>query len=186
MFERFTTAARETVVSAQARARDLGQRTVGPEHLLLGVLTTAGTGQRVLLGAGADAAAVTAHVARRAAPDAEALAALGVDLEEVRRRAEATFGPGALDAAPPPRRGFLSRRLGLDHVPFEPAARQVLTDSLTAALSLHHRRIGTEHLLLALLGDEDGPAVAALRATGVALDRAAATDLVLAGLRDSA
>jgi len=32
-----------------------------------------------------------------AAPDAEALASIGIDLDEVRRRVEEAFGPGALE-----------------------------------------------------------------------------------------
>ena len=36
-------------------------------------------------------------------PDAEALAALGIDLDEVRRQVEEAFGPGALDRARAPR-----------------------------------------------------------------------------------
>ncbi len=34
---------------------------------------------------------------RPAAPDPEALETIGIDLDEVRRRVEATFGPGALE-----------------------------------------------------------------------------------------
>lgn len=38
MVERFTQAAREAVEQAQVRARELGHDTIGPEHLLPGVL----------------------------------------------------------------------------------------------------------------------------------------------------
>ncbi len=34
---------------------------------------------------------------RPAAPDPDALETIGIDLDEVRRRVEATFGPGALE-----------------------------------------------------------------------------------------
>ena len=42
MLERFTRSARVAVVLAQEEARDLGAREIGPEHLLVGVLQSAG------------------------------------------------------------------------------------------------------------------------------------------------
>lgn len=187
MFERFTKNARTAVTTAQDEARHLGAERVRDHHVLLGVLTTPSLGQRVLTGAGADVDAVREHVRRAGAPgqDAEALRSLGIDLDEVRRRAEEAFGPGALDRAPR-RRGLLGRGLPSSHLPFDRSGKKLLEDSLRAALSLRHNYIGTEHVLLAVLGRPEGGAARALRAVGVTLDRDTATGLVLEELRRSA
>jgi hypothetical protein len=39
----------------------------------------------------------SAPARERAMPDADALARIGIDLDEVRRRVEESFGPGALE-----------------------------------------------------------------------------------------
>ena len=110
---------------------------------------------------------------------AEALAAIGIDLDEVRTRIEATFGPGALSRAVPPhqrgrngpaRRRFLHRsrrgpgRTGPDagpvpvrgHIPFTPRAKKVLELSLREAVGLGDNYIGIEHVALALIRIHDG------------------------------
>ena len=87
-------------------------------------------------GAGAGGAA------RRRGTEPEALAAIGIDLDEIRRRVEASFGPGALE------RG---RRGRGRHVPFTPAAKKALELALREALRLGDREIGAEHVLLGLL-----------------------------------
>ncbi|WP_432541555.1 Clp protease N-terminal domain-containing protein [Kineococcus sp. SYSU DK002] len=185
MFERFTRDARAAVVAAQEEARQLGHDRIGEEHVLLGCLATPSVAQRILTGAGADLTTVREVVHRGTAPDdAEALRSLGIDLEEVRRRAEETFGPGALDRAPRRRRLFGRGLPG--HIPFDRSGKKVLEDALRVALSLRHDYIGTEHVLLAALGHTEGRGVRALREAGVTLDRATATDLVLAELRKSA
>nr|WP_281373111.1 Clp protease N-terminal domain-containing protein [Kineococcus aurantiacus] len=110
---------------------------------------------------------------------------LGIDLEEVRRRAEESFGPGALERGPRRRRLF-GRGAPSTHVPFDRSGKKVLEDSLRAALSLRHKTIGTEHLLLAILGRPEGAAAGVLRAAGVDLDRETATERVLREVRRSA
>jgi ATP-dependent Clp protease ATP-binding subunit ClpA len=156
MFERFTKGAREAVARAQEEARGLGAGHIGTEHLLLGVATGSGTSARVLAGEGA-----TPERLREAAGggrlDGEALASLGIDLDEVRRRVEATFGPGALERGRPCRDG---------HVPFTPAAKKALELALREAVRLGDRHIGAEHLLLGLVRDEKAEAVAVLRRAG--------------------
>ncbi|WP_432492369.1 Clp protease N-terminal domain-containing protein [Kineococcus gypseus] len=187
MFERFTPRAREAVVGAQQVARDLGHHEVRDDHLLLALLGTGGVGADVLHAAGADAARLREHLARPDEPgeDAEALRAIGIDLETVRRRAEEVFGPGALERpAGRGRRGLLGRLTG-SHLPFARPAKKALEESLRAALDLRHDRIGTEHVLLGLLR-VDGRAVRALAATGVALDAAGARAAVVEALRRSA
>src|SRR4051812_2504168 len=107
MFERFTGTARRAVVEAQAQATALGHDAITSEHLLLGILADPGSvPSTVLADLGVDHQRLVREVATLGDADAAALAAIGVDLESVRRRAERTFGAGALDR---PRR----RRLGL-------------------------------------------------------------------------
>jgi len=161
MFERFTNRARQAVVHAQQEARRLHHREIGAEHLLLGILAEQhGVGAQVLAGLGMQTEAVRDAVGRRspAAPDAEALRTLGIDLEEVRRRAEESFGPGALERRRGARRG---------HIPFTPEAKTALELALRESLRLRNRRIGTEHLLLGLLRRDTRLATALLREAGV-------------------
>lgn len=80
--------------------------------------------------------------------DAAALRGIGVDLDEVRRQVEASFGPGALDR----RRRWHGRRRGrVCGLPVMPKAKQALVLALREAIRLGHRRIGPEHVLLGLL-----------------------------------
>jgi ATP-dependent Clp protease ATP-binding subunit ClpC len=58
------------------------------------------------------------------------------------------------------------------HIPFTPRAKRVLELGLREALQLGDDVIGTEHLLLALIREEDGLAGQALRDLGVRLDAA--------------
>jgi ATP-dependent Clp protease ATP-binding subunit ClpA len=107
MFERFTDRARDVVVDAQASARRLGHGYTGTEHVLLALLQGDGIAARVLGGLGVTPAAVEREVLAEVGRgpfgqrDAEALGAIGIDLEEVRRRVEASFGPGAGPGACP-------------------------------------------------------------------------------------
>src|SRR5207342_165590 len=155
MFERFTDRARKVTVDAQAAARRLGHGHIGTEHLLLGLLENDGIAAQVLSGAGVTRAAVEREILAEVgrgplgAGDAEALGAIGIDLDEVRRRMEASFGPGALQWHPDPSCRGARPRLG--HIPFTPRAKKVLELSLREALALKDRHIGTEHLLLGLI-----------------------------------
>ena len=58
------------------------------------------------------------------------------------------------------------------HIPFTPRAKRVLELGLREALQLGHDFIGTEHILLALIKEEDGLAGRTLRDLGVRLDAA--------------
>ena len=79
----------------------------------------------------------------------EALAAIGIDLDRVNARLTESFGEAA--TAPKP-------------TPFDDAAKAALVAAVTAA---GDGSIGTEHVLLGLLGDGDGRAVELLRHLGV-------------------
>jgi len=98
MFEKFTEPARRAVVLAQEDARERRQDRIRTENLLLGIVDTPGTpGAELLREAGVDRRVVEDGLTRAKPGHAEALATLGIDLEEVRRQVEETFGPGALD-----------------------------------------------------------------------------------------
>jgi len=110
MFERFTDSARHLVVQAQHEARRLGHNYIGCEHLLLAAAETGEPAGVVLRDQGVTPERVEAEILRTigrssagADPlrglDREALAAIGIDLDVVRARIEAAFGPDALDRA---------------------------------------------------------------------------------------
>jgi ATP-dependent Clp protease ATP-binding subunit ClpC len=58
------------------------------------------------------------------------------------------------------------------HVPFSPPAKKALELSLREALRLGHNYIGSGHLLLGLLREENGTAAVVLADLGIDLDRA--------------
>jgi ATP-dependent Clp protease ATP-binding subunit ClpA len=152
MFERFTDKARAAVFQARATAAGRGDRMIRPAYLLYALTAGESVAARALAGLGVEAAGIERQL-DRAAPlgnplageagsaDAEALAAIGVDLDEIRRKVEEGFGPGALGRmAPPPRRLTVTGEV-----------KQALSLALAEARALHHDYIGTEHLLLGLL-----------------------------------
>jgi ATP-dependent Clp protease ATP-binding subunit ClpA len=173
VFDRFTDGARQAVVQAQREARDLGHNYVGTEHLLLGLLGEGGgVAAGVLSEAGVTAEAVRAHVVRIVGrgvfrdSDADALRAIGIDLDTVRAKVEESFGPGALDLVEC-RRGRRSRRCtGPGEIPFTPRSKKVLELALRQALELRHSHVGREHVLLGLVAEGEGLAAEVLVALG--------------------
>ena len=188
MFERFTTAARGAVIGAQAHARTAGHAEIGAADLLAGVLDDAtAIPARVLADLGvtvAEGVAATEEVFD--AEDATALSALGIDLDAVRRQAEQTFGPGALDRRRRQRPGLFGRRGGAGHLPFDAEAKSALELSLRAAVAEGHRHLGAEHVFLGLLATEQATALRVLRRLGVSADAAALERQVLARLAAAA
>lgn len=146
MFERFTDAAKEAVRTGQVEALQLKHGFVGTEHLLLGVLAVDTAAASLLVELGLSLAAARSEVRQRMADHErltakDALATLGIDLNEVKQRAEAVFGEGSL-------------ALPEDHPAFTPKAKKALENSLRAALELTSDEIAPEHILLGLLRDE--------------------------------
>jgi Clp amino terminal domain, pathogenicity island component len=162
MFERFTKSAREVVIRAQAEGRALGHERIGIADLLLAVAAGDGRAARVLADHGATHEVLRARAAGTAI-DGEARAAIGIDLDEIRRRAEAAFGPGALERGHRRRRGVRRRAR---HLRFTAPAKNALELALREALAAGDNHIGAEHVLLGLLRDEKAEAVAVLRRTG--------------------
>jgi hypothetical protein len=111
MFERFSAGARGIVVQAQTDARRLGHHYIGCEHLLLAVAATSEPAGAVLRDQGVTPERVEAEIVRTigrgqaADPlggiDGQALAFIGIDLDVVRARIEAAFGPDALSGTVP-------------------------------------------------------------------------------------
>ncbi len=111
MFERFTDAARHVVAQAQEDARRLGHNYIGCEHLLLAAAATGGPASAVLRDQGLTPERIEAEIlhtigrGQTADPlgglDRQALAFIGIDLDVVRARIEAAFGPDALTEALP-------------------------------------------------------------------------------------
>jgi ATP-dependent Clp protease ATP-binding subunit ClpA len=161
MFERFTDKARKVVVLARAKAVERGDGQIRPMHMLYGLAATDGVAARALIALGVNAAAVERELDRGGASpgplgprdeaaddDAEALAAIGIDLDEIRRKIEDSFGPGALERVPLTPKGPLN---WTGRLPLNDQARMALALALKETRALHHNYIGTEHVLLGLL-----------------------------------
>jgi ATP-dependent Clp protease ATP-binding subunit ClpA len=164
MFERFTEPARQVVVDAVDEAeRDRAPRVTG-QHVMLalvgrrtraaGVLESAGVTREVLV------EAFAAARRRGGLTDAEAgaLHSLGIDVDAVVEQVERDHGANAL--AEPPRPGRRGR------TPFAADTKALLTDTLRQAVERRDRRIGDEHLLLALAAGK-GLAAQVLAAHGL-------------------
>jgi ATP-dependent Clp protease ATP-binding subunit ClpA len=165
MFERFTQDAREVVVHAQSEARALGHGYIGTEHLLLGAAATGGDAARILAANGATVEALRAAIREElggSTLDGAALATLGIDLDEIRRRVEATFGEGALELRRPRRAG---------HVPLTPRAKKSLELALREAVARGDRQIDAEHVVLGTLRDEKALARCILQRAGADPER---------------
>ena len=162
MFERLAPEARAALERAQVEARRLGHDWIGTEHLLLGALADPRSdAARLLAPYGLDLAQgrddVLAIVGRGGAGglDTDALATLGIDLDEVRTRVEATFGPGALSG----------RACGA--VCFTRRAKKALELALHEARALGDDRPASVHLVLGLLREGDGVGALVLARHGV-------------------
>jgi ATP-dependent Clp protease ATP-binding subunit ClpA len=115
MFERFTPDARAVVINAQKHARRLGHRYIGCEHLLLAAVFVDQPASAVLHERGITPERVEEVIVRQIGLgggtdlfhglNQQALASIGIDLDAVRARIEASFGPGALARASQAARG---------------------------------------------------------------------------------
>jgi len=188
MFERFTDKARKVVHLATAKATERGEDEIRPVHMLYGLAATDGVAARALTALGVAATAVDRELDRGGTSlgplgprdeAAEALAAIGIDLDEIKRRIEESFGPGALERVPLTPAGPLN---WTGKLPLNEASKLSLALSLREARALHHRYIGTEHVLLGLLrAAERQPhgEFAAATLPDLGLDPATARDRVL-------
>ena len=155
MFERFTREARRVVVTAEAEARALGSPAIEPEHLLLALTRLEQT-----------------------FPAAEALAQAGLDhdavleaLDAEREQSLIAVGISIGDFDLPPARPSAKPRISA-------GTKSALERALRISLARADKRIGSGHILLALLRAEAGTVPRALKAAGV--DAAELNDRVAA------
>jgi len=131
-------------------ARKLGRGDVGTEHLLLGIVREGGH--------------IGAHI----------LEAAGVSLDSVRDKVIELLGQPTSHTPPsPPLQAvttFASFGGTLDR--FNDRAKRVLALAQNEAIRFNHNYIGTEHILLGLIREEEGVAARSLRTLGVELDKA--------------
>jgi ATP-dependent Clp protease ATP-binding subunit ClpC len=151
MFTRFTDRSRRSVGAAFEEARMLGHDSLGDEDLLLGILRADdGIAADVLTSFG-----VTLEDAREESEAmlSGALASIGISFEEVRREAGEAFDIRVPD----------NRR-----IPFSPMAKKALVEARKQMRRLGDNYLGTEHVLLGILENENGTAVRILARLGVA------------------
>lgn len=172
VYDRFTALAKRALVAARDAAASLGHDFIGSEHLLMGLAQTAGGASEVLRVRGVELDPLRAEVERQLAARGvaathgvaatNALATLGIDVAEIRRRADASFGSGSFQFPQPA---------------FSVPAKAAVKASLESAREAGQEQIDTEHLLLGVLADENGGGAQALTALGV--DVAACRSAVL-------
>lgn len=159
MFERFTSSARTIVVQAVDEARRTASPQIRAAHLLIALCADSALAGETLRAAGMSADDVRSTLAVGAGTiDRDALLSIGIDLDEVSRRIEENFGPGALDgAARDNRRGPGRRRGGgrAGRLPFDAGGKATLQLALREAVQLGSGSLAAEHLLLGLLRAAD-------------------------------
>jgi hypothetical protein len=178
VYDRFTALAKRAIVGAKDAATFLGHDFIGTEHLLIGLAQTAGLASEALRAHGVELTALGSESARqmsaRGIPathgDAasNALSTLGIDVGEIRRRADAAFGAGSFQFPRPA---------------FSLSAKQAVKASLEQARAVGQEEIDTEHLLLGVLAAEGDPAIQVLRSLGI--DVAALRQTVLSRLSEA-
>ncbi len=144
--DRFTERARRVLMLAQEEAKRLDDSYIGPEHLLLGLVS--------------EERGVAARVLRD----------IGVKPFQVRRAIEENSrGAGNRVRHQPP---------GLT-----PRTKRVIQQAVDEARRMNHQYIGTEHLLLGLIGEGGGMAIEVLKGLGADLDdiRAKTTRAIMQG-----
>lgn len=88
---------------------------------------------------------------------AQILANFGVDAKKVRNEIEKFIGPG-------------DNLVQLGEIPFTPRAKKAIEYAIEEAQAMGHSYVGTEHLLLGLLREEDGVAARVLENLGVKIE----------------
>merc|ERR1712115_314022 len=92
-------------------------------------------------------------VGQRQGLGAKALRSLGITLKKARREVENYIGRGT---------GFV-----VSEIPFTPRAKRVLEMAVQEGKDIGQNYVGTEHILLALIGEEDGVAIRTIETTAV-------------------
>ena len=131
MNTRLTARAIKVLKYAQYEAQDMERNYIGTEHLLLGLL----------------------HESDGLA--AQALMALGIDLDMVHERVESVLGADDDSTS--------------DNPYYTPRAKRVMELAVDEARRLGHNYLGTEHILLGLIRENDSAAARVLRSLGAEL-----------------
>lgn len=150
MFIRLTDRSRTSVEAAFEEARIMGHDSLGDEDLLLGILRAdEGIAAEALTSLG-----VTLEDARDECEMmlANALTSIGISLEDIRREAGDAF-----DMSLPSDR----------KIPYSPRAKKALVRARKEMRRLGDNHLGTEHVLLGILANEDGTAVRILASMGI-------------------
>jgi ATP-dependent Clp protease ATP-binding subunit ClpC len=150
MFIRLTDRSRTSVEAAFEEARIMGHDSLGDEDLLLGILRAdEGIAAEALTSLG-----VTLEDARDECEMmlANALTSIGISLEDIRREAGDAF-----DMSLPSDR----------KIPYSPRAKNALVRARKEMRRLGDNHLGTEHVLLGILANEDGTAVRILARMGI-------------------
>ena len=150
MLTRFKDGTRRSVEAAFEEARMLGHDSLGDEDLLLGILRSGeGIGAEALASLG-----VKLEAAKEESEGmlSDALSSIEISLDEVRREAGDSF----------------EMRIPDDRkIPFSPRAKNALVGARKEMRRLGDNHLGTEHVLLGILSNEDGTAVRMLERLGV-------------------
>jgi ATP-dependent Clp protease ATP-binding subunit ClpA len=167
MWDRLTPDGREVLRLAFVESGELGHPCLADEHVLLGLLRHGTSGAAALLQAqGLDLATARAELLRvgptlgPSVDPARALRTLGIEIEQVRGRLEATFGTHAVEAAE--RRVRRRPRWRGGHPRPSPLCAHLLAKrSFEFAARYADQRgdtgIGPEHLLYGVLQDAQDP-----------------------------
>ncbi|HEX9039987.1 MAG TPA: Clp protease N-terminal domain-containing protein [Trebonia sp.] len=171
---RFTGDGWQVILCAQEQARRLGHDFIGCEHLLYGLASGDGGVGAVLRERNVTPERVEAEFVRLIGPentaagsrfdtlDRDALTSIGIDLDTVRNRIEAAFGPGALAPDAPASRGRRRSRRHrgsgrvAGHLPVTRRAKKCLRHSPREAGALPGGHVGAEQIALALLTMDNG------------------------------
>ena len=104
-------------------------------------------------------------VGQRQGVGAKALRSLGVTLKKARKEVETYIGRGT---------GFVA-----SEIPFTPRAKRVLEMAVQEGKDIGQNYVGTEHILLALIGEEDGVAIRTIEKLGVDITQLRSKTLAL-------
>jgi ATP-dependent Clp protease ATP-binding subunit ClpA len=169
MFERFHHNARAAVVHARDEATRLGQRAIGTEHLLLGLLARPGHAADALKDAGADAAGLRARLSgSQAAPaepaDAGPVVSAGGDPDSAGLARDAASAADSADQVGEEPRGGPG---ATGDMPMTRDAKRALEAALRTAQHLRHQYVSSGDLLLGVIDQPGSPAVQALTVAGI-------------------
>lgn len=165
MFGRFTAQAKNAIRLARSQALAEHVSQISCEHLLIGLADErSGLAASALGEAGLDPARLGKLVPQRdhaESFDADALALVGIDLDQVRRAAEAAFGPGALDH--PPRRAVSAKA----RVRMADESRQALDLALRTVRDTHSPAVSAGHILVGIIDQGDNTALRLIAAADI-------------------